>query len=212
MRKAARAIKGTHDFKPFQSAAQRSRIKNTVRTIKNLSIVKEGDLVHITITADGFLYKMVRNITGALIAAGNGRDTPKNSSEPRSVFNVSPIIRRSNNMSGQMGSKDQRGQPRVSVDFPATVSVGSQLTVKGQIKDISINSAFITIKNNIYLNINDEVGITIQCSPDDPKDLIQGMARISRIVPGEGFAVYFTKIDDNSVKSIKKLLLKPSVP
>jgi tRNA pseudouridine38-40 synthase len=77
MRKAANKLKGTHDFKPYQSASQRSRIKNTVRTVKNLSIVKEGDLVHISITADGFLYKMVRNITGALISAGNGRLPPK---------------------------------------------------------------------------------------------------------------------------------------
>lgn len=76
MRKAANDLKGTHDFKPFQSAAQRSRIKNTVRTIKNLSIVKERDLVHISITADGFLYKMVRNITGALIAVGSERIPP----------------------------------------------------------------------------------------------------------------------------------------
>jgi tRNA pseudouridine38-40 synthase len=73
MRKRASDLKGTHDFKPFQSAAERSRIKNTVRTVKNLSIVKEGDLIHISITSNGFLYKMVRNITGALIAAGSGR-------------------------------------------------------------------------------------------------------------------------------------------
>jgi tRNA pseudouridine38-40 synthase len=73
MRKTANNLKGTHDFKPFQSASERSRIKNTVRTIKNLSIVKEADLVHISISADGFLYKMVRNITGALIAVGSGR-------------------------------------------------------------------------------------------------------------------------------------------
>lgn len=77
MRKAAGPLKGTHDFKPFQSAAQRSRIKNTIRTIKNLDIAKEGDLVHISITADGFLYKMVRNITGALISAGNGHQRPR---------------------------------------------------------------------------------------------------------------------------------------
>ncbi len=77
MRKAAKSIKGTRDFKPYQSASERSRIKNTVRTVKKLSITKEGDLVHISITADGFLYKMVRNITGALIAAGNGRERPR---------------------------------------------------------------------------------------------------------------------------------------
>jgi tRNA pseudouridine38-40 synthase len=76
MRRAANHLKGTHDFKSFQSAAERSRIKNTVRTISSLSIVKDGDLIHISITSDGFLYKMVRNITGALIAVGSGRITP----------------------------------------------------------------------------------------------------------------------------------------
>ena len=73
MKKKANTLKGTHDFKPFQSASERSRIKNTVRTVKNLTITKENDLIHISITADGFLYKMVRNITGALIAAGHGQ-------------------------------------------------------------------------------------------------------------------------------------------
>jgi len=76
MRKVATYLKGTHDFRSFQSAAERSRIKNTVRTIKQLSITKEADLIHISITSDGFLYKMVRNITGALIAVGSGRIAP----------------------------------------------------------------------------------------------------------------------------------------
>jgi len=73
MRRVAQEIKGTHDFKQFQSASERSRIKNTVRTISQLNVVKEGDFIHIIITSDGFLYKMVRNITGALIAAGSGK-------------------------------------------------------------------------------------------------------------------------------------------
>ena len=54
-------------------------------------------------------------------------------------------------MSNQMGSNDQRGQPRVSIEFPATISIGSQLSVKGQLKDLSLNSAFIRIKNSIFL-------------------------------------------------------------
>ena len=111
-------------------------------------------------------------------------------------------------MVNQRGGYDQRGQLRVNVDFPATISVGSQLTVKGQLKDISLNSAFITIKNSIYLNVNDEIGIAVQSSPDDATVQIQGLARISRIVPGEGLAVYFTKIDDDSLKFIKKILQK----
>jgi len=110
-------------------------------------------------------------------------------------------------MANPVWNNDQRGQPRVNVEFPATISVGSQLTVKGYLKDLSMSSAFIRIKNNIYLNTNDEIGFTIQFSPKDD-DLIEGMARISRMVPGEGFVVYFTKIDDNSLKHIKKLILK----
>lgn len=108
-------------------------------------------------------------------------------------------------MLNPIGSNDQRGQPRVSVEFPATISVGSQLTVNGQLKDLSLNSAFIRIKNSIFLNINDEIGFTIQCSANDA-DLVQGLARISRMVPGEGLVIYFTKIDDTSLKNIKKFL------
>ena len=113
-------------------------------------------------------------------------------------------------MDNQTRYTDQRGQPRVNVEFPVTISVGSQLTVKGHLKDISLNSAFIRIKNNIYLNINDEIGIAIQSSADDAKIVVQGQARISRIVPGEGLAVYFTKIDDASSNYIKKVLQKSS--
>ena len=115
-------------------------------------------------------------------------------------------------MENYKGMNDQRSQPRVSVELPATITVGSQITVKGQLKDLSLNSAFIRIKNSLYLNINDEIGISIQSSPEDERVVIQGTARISRMVPGEGFAVYFTKIDEDSIKYIKKLLQKPEAP
>jgi len=111
-------------------------------------------------------------------------------------------------MAYQPGSSDQRSQPRASVELPATITVGTQITVKGQLKDLSLNSAFVRIKSSIYLQVNDEIGITIEFSTNDTSTLIQGTARISRILPGEGFAVYFTKIDDESLKSIKKLLQK----
>ncbi len=105
-----------------------------------------------------------------------------------------------------MGSNDLRSQPRISVELPVTISIGSQLTVKGQLKDISSNSAFVKIKNNVYLSVNDEVGVSIQSPDDEDKVLVKGSACISRIVPGEGFALYFTKIDEASSKAIKKLL------
>lgn len=114
-------------------------------------------------------------------------------------------------MAYQMGSNDQRSQPRINVEFPVVINVGSQITVKGQLKDLSLGSAFIRMKNNIYLTINDEIGINIQMLQEDESETIQGMARISRMVPGEGFAVYFTHIDDESLKKLKKLLQKSGI-
>jgi|CXWL01.1.fsa_nt_gi hypothetical protein len=105
-------------------------------------------------------------------------------------------------------NKDLRNDPRVNSDLPASISVGSQLTVKGQLKDLSLKSAFITIKNNIFLNIGDEVGFSIQCS-SNVEDMIKGLARISRIVPGEGLVVYFTKMDDSSLNCLKKNIQRP---
>ena len=73
MRKAAKCIVGRHDFKSFQAYDPLRAERQTVRTIKKVVIKKEGDLIYIDITADGFLYKMVRNIAGTLLAIGSGQ-------------------------------------------------------------------------------------------------------------------------------------------
>ncbi len=73
MRKAAKYLIGRHDFKSFQAHDPNRAHRQTVRTIKKLVITREGDLVHIEITANGFLYKMVRNIAGTLLAVGSGQ-------------------------------------------------------------------------------------------------------------------------------------------
>ncbi len=78
MRQAATKFKGKHDFKSFQAASEVSKVKNTVRTISKLTITKEKDFIHISITSNGFLYRMVRNIVGTLLAIGAGR-IPKDS-------------------------------------------------------------------------------------------------------------------------------------
>jgi tRNA pseudouridine38-40 synthase len=71
LKKEAKSLVGRKDFKSFQSSdpAKRSIMKkhDTIRTIKNIKITKQGDLIHIDITANGFLYKMVRNIVGTLL-------------------------------------------------------------------------------------------------------------------------------------------------
>ncbi|MGA3171863.1 MAG: tRNA pseudouridine(38-40) synthase TruA [Chthoniobacteraceae bacterium] len=72
MRRAARAFEGKHDFKSF--AANRGKPdQDTVRTIFSLQIRKKGPLVTLKFHGDGFLYKMVRLMTGALVRTAQAR-------------------------------------------------------------------------------------------------------------------------------------------
>jgi len=74
MRRAAAMLKGKHDFRSFQ--AKDGAPKKSVRTLKNIKIEKDGDLVYIYIEANGFLYNMVRIIVGTLVEVGRGRILP----------------------------------------------------------------------------------------------------------------------------------------
>jgi tRNA pseudouridine38-40 synthase len=74
MRKAARLLKGRHDFAALSANPMRT-VETTVRTISKLSVTKRGNMLTIAVTADGFLYKMVRSIVGALVKVGEGRLT-----------------------------------------------------------------------------------------------------------------------------------------
>ncbi len=81
MKKAAENIVGTHDFACFQAAGGQER-KTTVRTIYGLGIEEsfdERNRRHLTlrVTGDGFLYNMVRIITGTLVDVGKGKIQPE---------------------------------------------------------------------------------------------------------------------------------------
>lgn len=71
MRKACDCFIGSHDFRAFMSPG--SSIKTTIRTVKELYIEQDEDKIKIFITADGFLYNMVRIIVGTLLKVGNGK-------------------------------------------------------------------------------------------------------------------------------------------
>ena len=75
MRRAARCLVGRHDFQAFRSEGWRE--KDTVRTIRRLTIAKNGRVVHITVEGNGFLYNMVRAIAGTLIDIGRGKRPPE---------------------------------------------------------------------------------------------------------------------------------------
>lgn len=70
MRNAAKLLLGTHDFKGF-SSVKRTK-KSTVRTINEIEITEKGGLIKIKINGSGFLYNMVRIISGTLLEIGTG--------------------------------------------------------------------------------------------------------------------------------------------
>lgn len=71
MQQAAAALTGKHDFKSFTSAKRGK--KSTIRTIESIVIERVGDEVHFTYQGDGFLYHMVRILTGTLLEVGLGK-------------------------------------------------------------------------------------------------------------------------------------------
>ena len=71
MEKAARFIEGTHDFRCFEASG--SSVKDTVRTVEKVEIIKNGEDVEIRVTGNGFLYNMVRIIAGTLVDVGKGK-------------------------------------------------------------------------------------------------------------------------------------------
>ena len=76
MAEAARYIVGTHDFACFQAAGSNER-ETTVRTIYSLTVTRQAEDVILEVTGDGFLYNMVRIITGTLVEVGLGRRRPE---------------------------------------------------------------------------------------------------------------------------------------
>lgn len=75
MEAAAAALRGKNDFKAF-SAFNGAEMEDTVRDLRRLEIARRGARVRITAEADGFLYKMVRSLVGAVVAVGEGKLTP----------------------------------------------------------------------------------------------------------------------------------------
>lgn len=74
LKEATLAFIGTHDFTSFSNEPTKgSAAKNPVRTIARIEIVQETGGIYLEFEADGFLYKMVRNIMGTLLNVGSGK-------------------------------------------------------------------------------------------------------------------------------------------
>lgn len=75
MRAATSYLIGRHDFASFCGA--KAQVKTTIRTITAMDVWRDGDMITIRITGEGFLYNMVRIIAGTLIEIGNGQYPPE---------------------------------------------------------------------------------------------------------------------------------------
>ncbi|MDD3278338.1 MAG: tRNA pseudouridine(38-40) synthase TruA [Lachnospiraceae bacterium] len=108
MQKAAQALVGTHDFQSFCSS-KRSK-KSTVRTIyeARVELDEESRMVRCIFTADGFLYNMVRILTGTLMEVGQGK---------RKAYEMEHILEARDRQAAGMTAPAQ-GLILVNVEYP----------------------------------------------------------------------------------------------
>ena len=75
MNEGIKYLIGEHDFKSFKASGTSS--KSSVRIIYNANVKREGEIVTIELTGNGFLYNMVRIIAGTLVDVGIGKIKPE---------------------------------------------------------------------------------------------------------------------------------------
>ena len=75
MQAAAKAFEGTHDFRAVRSEGTQTR--TTVRTVYWCRAEKEGDIITVSICANGFLYNMCRAMVGTMVYASYGKLLPE---------------------------------------------------------------------------------------------------------------------------------------
>ena len=71
LNEAAARFVGTHEF--IALSATKGDLEDTIRTVYNAGITQDKNIVTFMVTADGFLYKMVRIMVGVLLAINNGK-------------------------------------------------------------------------------------------------------------------------------------------
>ena len=75
MKRAIKYFEGEHDFKAFKASGTSS--KTSVRKIYKARIEEKNERIIIELTGNGFLYNMVRIISGTLVDVGLGKIKPE---------------------------------------------------------------------------------------------------------------------------------------
>ena len=74
MQQAASQFVGTHDFAAVRSVGTETR--TTVRTVYHFNVERHGEMIELRVCADGFLYNMVRAMTGTVVYCAEGKIAP----------------------------------------------------------------------------------------------------------------------------------------
>jgi tRNA pseudouridine38-40 synthase len=73
MQEAAQVLLGEHDFSAFRAVG--CQAKSAIRCIDKIEVSRQGELIYLDVKANAFLYHMVRNIAGSLMAVGKGEQS-----------------------------------------------------------------------------------------------------------------------------------------
>ena len=91
MKAAASVLRGRHDFRAF-SALNGPPKEDTVRDLRRLDFLLRGRSARIVAEADGFMYKMVRSLVGAIVGVGEGKLTPGGLEELLATGRRTPVV------------------------------------------------------------------------------------------------------------------------
>ena len=122
MHRAAQPLVGTHDFTSYR--AQACQAKSPVRTLHNISVAQQDELIIIQVHANAFLQHMVRNIAGVLIAIGQG-DRPEH-------WTTNILQHRDRTQGGVTAVPD--GLYFTQVDYPAKYAIPTPNPIKTILK------------------------------------------------------------------------------
>lgn len=75
--RTAKVFEGRHDFTAF-AANRGTEVKDAVRLIRRVGVMRKGELWTVTFEGEGFLYKMVRMMVAAAVRVGQGRESAEN--------------------------------------------------------------------------------------------------------------------------------------
>jgi len=91
MKKGAKLLKGTHDFSTYRASA--CQAKSPIKTLKKISVNKDGDRIILKFTSKSFLHQQVRSMVGSIKYLGDGKwnfDDFKNSFKSKNRLKCAP--------------------------------------------------------------------------------------------------------------------------